>query len=203
MKYPIYGCRRPTGKAFKELEEASYSNIPIIEGDIQELINRIKANNKDATSVRALIRACFSLIEAIAYFWKQETLLLSEREASKVVFSQKEIDILKGRKIEIKKKKRVEVLIRQNFLDRLKTTYRMYSKLWGFKYCIDPNHPGWQDMAKASQIRDRITHPAKPRDVMVSNEEYQVVHRALQWFVDQQNEIDRLKKEKWAKLGSH
>ncbi|MCJ7588250.1 MAG: hypothetical protein MUQ00_10170 [Candidatus Aminicenantes bacterium] len=202
MKYPITGCGRPTGKSFRALEEASFSNIPILVSNILNLCSRIDKNNTDATSVRALIRASFSLNETILFYWKELSLILSERNNSKVKLTSKEIDSLKGRKVEIKKGKRVETPIRLNFLDRVKSTLKIYSKLWELNYGIDYKNAGWQKLDMASKIRDRLTHPDRKGDLDVSNEEYNTVRLASKWFIDQQNEIDRLKKQRWAGEGA-
>ena len=42
---------------------------------------------------------------------------------------------------------------------------------------------GWGEFLEATRIRNRITHPKNQQDLEVSEREYDVVVRGLQWFV--------------------
>ncbi len=51
------------------------------------------------------------------------------------------------------------------------------------------NNAGWDAMTKAIKIRDRITHPKKPSDLVISDSDMKIFKRAVEWFATAMVEI--------------
>jgi hypothetical protein len=74
------------------------------------------------------------------------------------------------------------------------------SYFFNIDYSIDYRNEGWQKFVLASKIRHRLTHPSKIGDVDLSQEDFNIVALGAKWFVDRQNEVDRLKHDKHLSL---
>lgn len=197
MKYPVTGIRKPIRTRLEQLEAASDANIPILVSDIRTLCERIGADLYDETSARAVVRAHFSLIEAIIFYMKELTAIVMDFEGHGETLSKKEKEQLLGKRFEIRRGKLKEVpLPRQSFLERVKFTLKIYLKAWGVEYSINYKDEGWQKLVLALQIRDRLTHPAKSGDVALSRKDFETVSYGGRWFIERQKEIDHLKHTK-------
>ena len=50
-------------------------------------------------------------------------------------------------------------------------------------------HNGWRCTQETIKVRDRITHPKEPKDLMVSGVELKTAQEAEQWFFSLASEI--------------
>jgi hypothetical protein len=50
---------------------------------------------------------------------------------------------------------------------------------------------GWTDLRRAVKVRNRITHPKSPEDMVVAKEEVDALVRGISWFVQSLHDIAR------------
>jgi hypothetical protein len=66
----------------------------------------------------------------------------------------------------------------------LQFAFRMYAKASQIDYTLPRGDSGWQDFKRAIKVRDRLTHPKRPQDLEVSEDETQTVLRAYKWLFE-------------------
>ena len=184
MRYRIPKKPEPTRQQLALLDTDAQEVISILVDDVQKCCDKINKNPYDESSARAAIRNYIALIEAILYFMKQLTLIKSGLTGYKLI--PKDEESLKGKRFEIRRGKKREIPIQMKFLEDVKFTLRIFSKVLGLNFQINFEHPGWQKLNTAKEIRHRLTHPIKGADLKVSRQDYDDVSLAAKWFLEQQ-----------------
>ncbi|NCC62519.1 MAG: hypothetical protein EOM12_16640 [Verrucomicrobiae bacterium] len=54
---------------------------------------------------------------------------------------------------------------------------------------VSKQNTGWDAMTKAIRMRDRITHPRKPEELLISDSDMKIFDRATKWFSDTMVEL--------------
>jgi len=184
MRYRIQKKPEPTRQQLALLDTDAQEVISILVGDVQKCCDRINKNPYDESSARAAIRNYIALIEAILYFMKQLTLIRSGLKGYKLI--SKDEESLTGKRFEIRRGEKREIPVQMKFLEDVKFTLRMFSKVLGLNFQINFEDPGWQKLNIAKEIRHRLTHPIKGADLKVSRQDYDDVSLAAKWFLEQQ-----------------
>lgn len=131
---------------------------------------------------RLIVRNVFAFIEGMIFQMKQVALLF-EQETPGVLSSQ-EVALAKEKEYALNEKGEIEertakIRLKPNFL----FAFKLFAKAGGLDEA--PNlagHSRWQDLGAAVTVRDRLMHPKKPEDMIVTDLEMQKVIRTYQWM---------------------
>ena len=64
----------------------------------------------------------------------------------------------------------------------LRYTIKHFTQVHGIEFNIDTMKPGWQAFLRAIDTRNRITHPKKPDQFLVSDPSLRDTQTAYKWF---------------------
>lgn len=62
-------------------------------------------------------------------------------------------------------------------------TFKAYMRSKGGQAVLNLDHPGWAQFRRAIAIRNRITHPKKPSDLVLADDDLKTVREGFHWFV--------------------
>ena len=163
----------------KQIEEFALVNL-MLSGDIQKNVLLLRRSPQDQTARRNVIKASFSYIEGMLTRMRESSLLLSGARELPVeddfVASVHAMYRLRGGGPGGKKIKY------PSFLDDVKITFRFAAHASQSGFELDVSDVGWDCFRKATDIRNKLMHPKRFRDVMVSEEDIVVVSKAVDWF---------------------
>lgn len=139
------------------------------------------------TKARMLIRSIFSAIEGIVYSMKQVAASASQKHATLTIEEltlcyEKTIGLSDKGKVELKKAKLTT-------LPNLQFAFAVYAKAFFLPFTLDVKCDGWRFLVKSIEIRDRFTHPKRPSDLKITNDELRNALNAYQWFNRQVGEL--------------
>lgn len=164
----------------------------VLLGDINEALLRYDKNPQDQFSRRAYVKAVFSYIEGHLYQFKQfmislETIMspckIPVGNFRIALFTTAEVHILKERSYIAKSNGTAEERFSAISLqDNIQFTYHLLEKTLEINFRLDCSGIGWQALQKAQNIRNRITHPKKSADLIVSDQDIVVVGNAAHWY---------------------
>jgi hypothetical protein len=172
------------------------------------LVEMLYKNERNPTHARLVVRTLFSAIEALcsiaanAAWFPVETKVLEEAKQSGISF-QVERDVfaltsLRFQQFEIDdagevKQKKPKVNFHRQLLFVIKTVSKLHSVLF------NPKHEeGWESLAIATRVRDRITHPKTGTDLHVTHEEIEHSGKAVHWFLACMRKAQGLPPKKFA-----
>jgi len=69
-------------------------------------------------------------------------------------------------------------------IENVEGTINVLAQTIESSFIIDKQDPGWCAMIQAYKIRDRITHPKSPDDLLISDKSMKVFIKAVQWFAN-------------------
>lgn len=158
--------------------------------------------SQEVSDRRAAVRAAFADLESVLFMMRQLALARTDvyRE-----FSRGELALLHEESYSLDASG--EVRIRPSFArleDALPFTLRMLARGCPTAYSLDKSGRGWQALQSAIRIRHRVTHPKRPDDIEISEDQLATVREAWQWthdvitysmagvIADLRNEKDRL-----------
>jgi hypothetical protein len=112
-------------------------------------------------------------------------------------FSDAEILLLKDWTYRLTDKGEVEFeRAKLSLKSNLQFAFRMYAKAAGVEYSLPKGEAEWDKFKRSIKIRDRLTHPKKPADLQVSDEDMRMVAEAYVWIFDCQVAFLETLKEK-------
>ncbi len=106
-------------------------------------------------------------------------------KVTQVRFTDAELALIREERYELSYKG--EVRIRQKFLrlaDNLRFSFKLFAKATNSTYELDVGGIGWDSFLKAIAVRNRITHSKYERDLVISDEDFDFVQKAAQWYRD-------------------
>lgn len=136
-------------------------------------------NNDSQFSRRNYIRAVFAFFEGTIFLFKQVT--IDQATANKLELPMATRAMLLGESYDLDKDAkplthRLDLRLDKN----LKFMFETMAGLFGGNLTIETD--ALANFRKAMKIRNRLTHPKKNVDVLVSDAELIVVKQAAQWF---------------------
>lgn len=172
-------------EAVLELAErvAEYGEINIqLLQDLDYFLALSQAQEDSSTQVmrRSAFRAAFAWIEGTVFQIKQ--IALGASHVTKKAFTQGELAVLAERQYRLSNTGKVEhsrwdIELKAN----LRFAFRALAQSWEHDLEIDAGGQDWQRLHQAIQIRNRLTHPKAPKDLIVSDEEISLLKSARDW----------------------
>ncbi|MBP8002551.1 MAG: hypothetical protein KA314_01510 [Chloroflexi bacterium] len=176
-------------ESLSELTELLY----ISQDDLSKLAKLVQGKEQDMTLRRAIYRAIFASIEGIVYQMKQVA-FKTQGGYYQAEFSRQEIIFLLEESHYLEEKGETNIRY-TNFVEinkNLRFAFSMLAKGFQTNTKLNVGGVGWEAFQKAIKIRNRLTHPKKTHDWIVSNEDMTVVMTAFNWF---NQEITQLLKD--------
>lgn len=134
---------------------------------------------------RVLIRTVFSGVEALANWMKN--LSLEEYSVGVRRFSAAQLAVLRDESYYLDSSGVARAQPRFSALDanfRFAIDLHLNRPQSGLALDADWNGPGWQNIKKGMKVRNRLTHPRLPGDLVVSEEEVAAVISGYQFVID-------------------
>lgn len=132
---------------------------------------------------RTMTRIIFSMIEAVSFRMKQ--LALQHLAYHPSAFTAAEAALLREEDYLLESNGKVRTQsARLSTLPNIRFAFASFSKALGLTHQIDAGGSDWQALQQALHVRDRLTHPKEPSDLIVSNEELAQVRKAYEWFLE-------------------
>lgn len=160
-----------------EFREDSFFHILI--GDVVSARQRL-ADADDPTHRRELIRTVFSAIEGLHWSLKQSVLIRASNER---LLSSHEYAALQEETCSVDERGKIHSHPR--FLP-LPTSIRLVIEIikrYHPDYLIDLKHQGWVNLRAAVKIRNRLIHPKKLGDLLVTDKEISQAMSAFHWLL--------------------
>lgn len=181
--------------------ETSYRDFRLLFDTLAEDVVRAIGNSKKSLSQpkrRALVRTIFALVEAGT--WSRKQIALLQHELGNVSFSEGEIALLKEEQYDLDQSGAVKV--QKKFLrlaDNIKFGVKAYAKAAGIRYVLPTDNNDWQAFLNSIKVRNRITHPKKSTELIITDEELRELIQAFKFTLDNSKNIQRLLDEKLGK----
>ena len=151
----------------------------------QDVEKAVEEGKKEASPYirRAHIRSFFALVEGLTYQLKLICLQFSEN--NDMLFTYSELALLREESYEILDNG--TTISKPKFIPILKNimfTIKCYAKAHNSNFSLAVNTDGWNSFKRAVKIRNRITHPKKPDDLTITDEETTKIGEASAWYRD-------------------
>lgn len=131
---------------------------------------------------RLLVRSAFAFIEAVVFNVKSLGLVLGKNNK----LSPGEIALAKEEDYELDDLGNVKIRpARLRFMSNLRFAFALAAKAAGINYQLDVGGAGWQALREALPVRDRLMHPKKAADIIVTDKEVRDALDAFKWVVKQ------------------
>lgn len=147
--------------------------------DLNELWSQDFKNNSQVIR-RAYCRALFSKIDGINSLLKQHAERFGDPDDETLL-------LLQDKKISKDTKQKVKSFRRPP--DDLFFAIETFAWTIAGEPMINRNSEGWKKFEEAVKIRNRITHPKKKQDLIISNEDIKLLHKIEHWHDTQIIEI--------------
>jgi hypothetical protein len=160
----------------KKIFEISQEEMDFLQGDTKKRANLSQAQK------RLFTKAVFSTIDGVVYALKQEAIRMADHW--KVELAEGEMLLARERVYELDEKGGVmERKARLRFIPNLRFAFEVYCKAHRTAFRPDYSVHTWEALRKAEKVRNRLTHPKSPEDMMVSDQELDQVLAGHAWFV--------------------
>jgi hypothetical protein len=159
----------------KELRDVAQ----VLGQDCHEQYLAIQSNDNQMYR-RAYVRSVFAFIEGILHRMKRTAFHLGNTLGTLLIA---EMILIDGASFDIDDKG--EVVARPffiKFLNNLKFSFRVYSKIAGSSFKLDLGGNGWRKLQEAVKVRDRLMHPKVTTDLDVTDAEVEATKKAFDWF---------------------
>ncbi|HEX7917740.1 hypothetical protein [Rudaea sp.] len=136
-------------------------------------------NNSFQQARRSYVRACYAFFEANNYALKFLSLNFPENISTEDIFVCREIDVdidESGKSVSRNKNLR--------FLPNLRFAFSVFAR--AYRIAETPNYSdnGFADLRSCVKVRDRLTHPKRLSDLLVSPSELSGMATAMGWYTD-------------------
>jgi hypothetical protein len=154
----------------------------VLNEDSAEALDMFRFGTHDFCA-RTMVRTLSAEFEAQIYFLEQ--FLIGLNEASPEIFkiSSDELQVLKAQTLAIKPSGELSASPRFHpFRERLLFTLRIASRVINPAAKPDTYCLNWASVKEFVEIRNRLTHPKRVKDLHVSDEEIDHLNRAQDWI---------------------
>lgn len=150
----------------------------ILSADLDEAKERLE-NNDSQVWRRSYYRTFFAFLEGHTHAWKQLFLFFDWW----TVDLDTEYKIRNQRKI-INKDGTVQIVDSYlPLIQNIKLLFKAFAKASHIEPIIADNDKSWELLAKTANVRNRIVHPKKSEDLVISDEEIQLIRHVGKWFL--------------------
>lgn len=161
--------------------------IKALTDDITGCAELLAAQDSSQVVRRAFVRAVLASIEGNIYWMKQEALEAHNRQ---VQFSVEELALLKEETYNLSNNGKAAVRkAKLRLRDNLNFAFKMQAKSAYSDYSLNLNSTEWNQFLKAITVRDRLMHPKRSSDLIVTDEELEHVQVASLWFLKSIQEL--------------
>ncbi|MGZ5445112.1 MAG: hypothetical protein ACXW5U_25000 [Thermoanaerobaculia bacterium] len=155
--------------------------MTILSLDLLESYERMQTDPFHQPARRTWVRTVCSQLEAYVYFTKQMVAGFAEfpvvmLTAEDLIYLREE---LPAEPTETQRAARR--LTRLPLKDNIKHMVATVSRAMSFTYSLDVGE-GWTAMLETIKVRDRLVHPKRATDMIVTDHELKTVTRAQDWF---------------------
>lgn len=185
------------GKASRE----SFEMITKLENERMKIIEIVKKEPESEELHRIAIRTIFSIIEGLCNSMKEAAFFLAK--TTNVDFRKEEIAIINEESFYLAdngeaKIKRPNIKTSSN----LRFAFKIFARAARSDFELDvEKDKGWEEFQEALNIRNRITHPRRTKDLTISKDDFDKVTRVYGWVITSKNQLlkhakfERSKKE--------
>jgi hypothetical protein len=155
--------------------------------DVRECADALQQQDTEFRR-RIFVRSVFAFIEAVVFRLKQ--LALEASNELSVELSISETALLSEESYELTEKG--DPYTKTNHLQLPKNTrfaFKAVAQVFSSEYKLKIDNSGWASFLDAIKIRNRLTHPKTIGDTSVSDQELDVVSKALLWFTNSELEL--------------
>ncbi len=131
---------------------------------------------------RTLLRAFITEVEGMLFVMRQIVVWASER--GEIELSTAEAALIREQEFVINvARKRIEERDRSNrLLENFFLTFSLFPKVFRSSFQVDYGNHGWEMFQRVVKVRNSITHPKNPGDLVLHPNMYNVVLDAFSWF---------------------
>jgi hypothetical protein len=179
---------------FIKIERVNAALDPLL-ADMERCITKVMDDRNSGTIdqlwPRALIRSFFVVVEAFTHELK---VMIKAAVASRAFqLSEDESGALSDVVCDLDKQGRVTTRPRFISTDRyFRFIYRLAIRMMGGSYRLPVSDARFGHFKQLLLVRNRITHPKGPLDVVVTAEEIEALFAAILWYIEAQQELVRL-----------
>lgn len=139
----------------------------ILSGDHIDAQDRLPGSDTGSNR-RSLVRVLFALVEGMISVMGQTSLAFHYLGAVKL--TNREVEILEDRR-------------RPKLTKRVRCALECYARVFRVPSRLDVDSDGWRAFRGAVKVRNRITHPRRPADCNISDDDLREVRTAADWFI--------------------
>jgi hypothetical protein len=136
-------------------------------------------NNSFQQARRSYVRACYAFFEANNYALKFLSLNFPSNISAEDIFICRETDFdidESGRCVSRKKNLR--------FLPNLRFAFSVFTRAFRIEEAPTYGDSGFAALRNCVKVRDRLTHPKRPSDLLVTPPELSEMATAMSWYTD-------------------
>jgi len=164
-------------------------------GDMERCIAKVMDDRKSGTIdqfwPRALVRSFFVVVEAFTHELK--VMIQAAVASGAFQLSEDEIGALSDVVFDLDEQGRTVTRPRFIATDRhFRFIYKLAIRMTGGSYQLPVSDARFGHFKQLLRVRNRITHPKGPLDVVVTAEEVEALLAAILWYIEAQQELVRL-----------
>lgn len=164
-------------------------------GRMAELQNVLNDDGKEALEIfrfathefctRTMVRTLSAEYEARLYLLEQFLIGLNEHDPQSFHIPPEELVVLKGTSPTIKSNGELSISARFHpFKERLLFVLKVAARVINPAAKPDTYNLNWESVGKFVEIRNRLAHPKRMRDLLVTGEEIDHINRSQDWIRD-------------------
>jgi hypothetical protein len=152
----------------------------ILIDDLTEITKIQASEENNDTVVRTYLRGLFAWVEATIFGLKRIALKMS---GHKKLFSPAELAMLQEQTYDLDEKGNIKLQPKLIPLTKnLRFAFATCSRAFGIANTLNVGDARWDSFQKAIEMRNRITHPRTPKDLHLSEQDFEQIKLALFWF---------------------
>jgi hypothetical protein len=167
-----------------DIVDESVSFLEAIVEDVTESVELAKAKDSQFNR-RTYIRTLLAVIEGIINSFKQSCIEAHcARTSTNSIFSDAELAMLKEEAYGVNDKGEAYSQLKTiSTLENFHFTMKMVMRAAGKKFSLNKNDAGWQALKETVKMRNRLIHPKKASDLVISDDEKLLAADAATWFM--------------------
>ncbi len=167
----------------EQIKEETEKMIMKMNDDITKIIELERKESKSEEFRRMAVRTIFSDIEGICFLMKVNALLLGQ--IKNIDFRREEIALINEESYYLANNGKVKT--GRAYLDsksNFRFAFKILARAKKSDFELDVSGTEWNNYQEALRIRNRITHPKKLEDMIISEEDYEKAFKVYGWFRD-------------------
>ncbi len=172
-----------------------------------EYVSKLSYSEDNQYTRRFVYRSFFSMVDSTIFLLKQKALYYYELQYKKnndysaycavkgVHFdlSDEELALLRDEQYELTDQGNARVgEVKLNLKKNLQFSFKMSAKSVFSNFQLDKGGQGWELFFEANKIRNRITHPKSKGDLIISDEDFEKLKKALDWYTQIGNKLSEM-----------